>query len=54
MVTLQYFNGTEWSDCGEFHTNHIAWISLGDDNENYRTVNESGDVLTDKSKKEKL
>jgi hypothetical protein len=49
MVTLQYFNGTKWTDCGEFFNEHTAWISLGDDNKNYRTVNDLNKVLTDKS-----
>ncbi|WP_372809450.1 hypothetical protein [Litorivivens sp.] len=48
MVNLQYFNGDEWIDCGDFHSEHIAWISLGGDDLNYRTVDENGKVLTDK------
>lgn len=50
MVTLQHFNGTEWVDCGEFHNEKIAWISLGGDDYNYRTVDKNTfQVLTDKS-----
>ena len=50
MIKLEYFNGKEWVDCGKFHSEHIAWISLGGDNLNYRTVDiKSGLVLTDKS-----
>lgn len=50
MVTLQYFNGEKWVDCGNFGNENIAWISLGGDDFNYRTVDkESGEVLTDKS-----
>lgn len=50
MVTLQYFNGVEWIDCGEFHNEIMAWVSLGDDDDGYRTVDkETGKVLTDKS-----
>lgn len=50
MITLQYFNGKEWIDCGNFINEQIAWISLGGDDYNYRTVHkESGEVLTDKS-----
>jgi expansin (peptidoglycan-binding protein) len=51
MVKLQYFNGKKWIDCGEFHNERIAWISLGSDNLNYRTIDENGAVLTDKSVK---
>lgn len=50
MITLEYFNGTEWVFVGMFFSEHIAWISLGDDDENYRTVDIDGNVLTDKSK----
>lgn len=49
MVSLQYFNGQEWVNCGQYGKEELAWISLGSDNENYRTVDESGNVLTDKS-----
>lgn len=27
----------------------IAWVSLGGDDYNYRTIDENGNVLTDKS-----
>ena len=49
MIKLQYFNGKEWVDCGEWANEQIAWISLGGDDMNYRTVDASGKVLTDKS-----
>ena len=51
MIQLQYWNGTEWIDIGEpWNHEFLAWISLGDDNINYRTVDlETGKVLTDKS-----
>lgn len=50
MVYLQYFNGTSWvSAGGPFGNEMIAWISLGSDNHNYRTVTQTGEVLTDKS-----
>lgn len=45
MVKLQYFNGTEWVSAGEFHNNAIAWMSLGSDNLDYRTLDEDGNVL---------
>ena len=50
MVRLEYWNGTEWVFAGgEFVNEFIAWISLGEDNINYRTVDvESGKVLTDR------
>lgn len=48
MVRLEYFSNGEWIDCGEFHSERIAWISLGSDNLNYRTVDkETGEVLKD-------
>lgn len=49
MVQLQYFNGMAWVDCGEFGNEEIAWISLGGDDRDYRTLDSSGKVLTDKS-----
>lgn len=50
MITLEYFNGKTWEPCGLFHTEEFAWISLGGDDRNYRTVDDSGKVLTDKSR----
>lgn len=52
MITLEYFNGTEWVFAGKYGNEHIAWSSLGSDYVGYRTVNENGKVLTDKSAKE--
>jgi len=49
MIELQYFNGTEWIKVDEFYNEHTAWVSLGTDNYNYRTLNENGKVLTDMS-----
>lgn len=50
MVLLQYFNGKGWVPAGEFANETLAWVSLGGDDKNYRTVDEdSGRVLTDKS-----
>lgn len=51
MIQLQYWNGTEWIDVGKPWANEfIAWISLGGDDVNYRTLDiETGKVLTDKS-----
>ena len=51
MITLEYFNGEEWLHAGEFVHEWMAWVSLGDDNLNYRTVDSEGKVLTDKSLK---
>jgi len=53
MVKIQYFNGQEWIDTGgKFGNEMIAWLSLGGDDLNYRTVDcSTGEVLTDKSKK---
>ncbi|WP_165935505.1 hypothetical protein [Vibrio owensii] len=50
MIKLQYFNGLWWVECGEFISEQLAWTTLGDDDKNYRTINEYGSVLTDKSK----
>ena len=50
MIELQYFNGTEWVKVSTWANENIAWISLGGDDYNYRTVDEKGNVLTDKSK----
>jgi len=50
MITLQYFNGDKWIECGNFYEENLAWISLGGDDIGYRTVDkETGKVLTDKS-----
>lgn len=49
MVKLEYFNGKSWVACGEFANDKIAWISLGGDDLNYRTVDAEGKVITDKS-----
>lgn len=50
MIQLQYFNGKEWITVSSWPNEMIAWISLGGDNYNYRTIDENGKVLTDKSK----
>lgn len=50
MIELQYFDGTKWETVSTWHNEMLAWVSLGDDNFNYRTVDENGKVLTDKSK----
>ena len=49
MVTLQYQNGPEWIDCGQFHSEAIAWMSLGGDDFGYRTIDADGLCLTDKT-----
>ena len=50
MIQLQYWNGVEWTDVGSpFGNEIIAWVSLGGDDINYRTVEvETGRVLTSK------
>lgn len=53
MIILQYFDGAQWVYCGKFVTEQAAWKSLGEDNENYRTVDEKGKILTDKSNADK-
>lgn len=53
MVRLEYFNGKAWVPCGAFVNEHLAWISLGGDDKNYRTVDENtGKTLTDKTVKQ--
>lgn len=47
MVKLQYWDGESWVDCGKFANERFAWISLGGDNVNYRTVDSKGKVLRD-------
>ncbi len=50
MIKLEYWNGEEWIFVAEYYSEEIAWIILGGNNINYRTVNASnGKVLTDKS-----
>jgi hypothetical protein len=52
MIRLEYFNGKEWVKTNQhFYNESVAWISLGGDDRNYRTVDaDTGEVLTDKSK----
>ena len=52
MIRLQYLSNGNWIDCGEFNNERIAWMTLGGDNLNYRTIDENGVVLTDNSKKD--
>ena len=54
MIQIEYFDGEDWIPAGEpWNSESIAWISLGGDDYNYRTVDmATGKVLTDKSKKE--
>ncbi|MCK5613812.1 hypothetical protein KAR91_68745 [Candidatus Pacearchaeota archaeon] len=56
MVNLEYFNGKKWVPAGgSFGNEMIAWVSLGGDDFNYRTVDDvTGDVLTDKSKQSRI
>lgn len=49
MIELQYFDGMEWIKVSTWHNEEFAWVSLGGDNYNYRTIDEDGNVLTDKS-----
>ena len=50
MVQIQYWNGSEWINVGEPWAHEwIAWVSLGGDDVNYRTIEvDTGKVLTDK------
>lgn len=48
-VTLEYWNGKEFVNCGDFFSEQIAWISLGGDDINYRTIDKNTKkVLTSK------
>mgnify|MGYP006928258346 CR=1 FL=1 len=50
MINLEYFNGSEWVGCGSFYNEMVAWLSLGGDDFNYRTVDSTTlEVITDKS-----
>lgn len=49
MIELQYYNGKVWVTESTWVSEHLAWVSLGADDYNYRTINARGDVLTDKS-----
>jgi len=49
MIELQYFNGTDWKTVSTWVNEMIAWVSLGDDNYNYRTIDEDGNVVTIKN-----
>lgn len=50
MIKLEYWNGNEWVSAGDWPNENIAWISLGGDDVNYRTVDaDTGEVITDKS-----
>ena len=41
MFKIEYFNGEEWIPAGgPFASEEMAWISLGDDKDGYRVVNE--------------
>jgi hypothetical protein len=53
MIQLQHFNGKEWITVSYWGIEWMAWDSLGGDDYNYRTIDEKGVVLTDKSKKRK-
>jgi len=48
MITLEYFNGTEWVHAGEYPQEWMAWVALGGDDRNYRTIDSEGNILTTK------
>lgn len=52
MIRLQYLSKGRWIDVSEWCNELTAWLSLGSDNFNYRTIDEDGNILTDKSDKE--
>lgn len=45
ITYLEYWNGEKWIHAGgPFGNAKIAWISLGEDNLNYRTIGANGAV----------
>lgn len=48
MIELQWFDGIKWIPVSKWANEELAWISLGNDNVNYRTVDYKGNVLTEK------
>jgi len=50
-VRLEYWNGKKFIVCGDFYNDQLAWVSLGGDDVNYRTVDiKSNEVITNKKK----
>lgn len=45
MFKVQYYNGIKWTTVSEWHNAEIGWASLGNDNLNYRLVDENGRIL---------
>jgi len=54
MITLEYFNGAEWVEVDKWYNESLCWVSLGQDNYNYRTVDETGKVLNVSTLKNRL
>jgi len=48
-ILLEYWDGKKWGFAGTHTSEEFAWVSLGGDDRNYRTVDAEGNVLTDKS-----
>ncbi len=48
MIKLEYFDGVNWVFVSEWPNEKLAWISLGGDDYNYRTIDENGTTLTTK------
>lgn len=46
-VNLEWFDGEKWNQAGgPYFNDEMAWVSLGSDNLNYRTVHaETGEVV---------
>jgi hypothetical protein len=49
MIELQYLYDKEWKTISKWTSEKVAWMSLGMDYHNYRTVDQNGKVITDKS-----
>jgi hypothetical protein len=49
-IRLEYWNGEEWMEAGTFISSESAWVFLGSDNMNYRSVHvPTGEVLLNNS-----
>ena len=45
MIKLQYYNGENWETISEWESALAAWISLGGDTINYRTIDYEGSLI---------
>ena len=50
MIKLQYYNGQEWTTVSEWNSAYAAWVSLGEDTLNYRSLDAQGNVIVQNKK----